>query len=224
VLRVGTPAFRPGQSTPREATRLVGHPAPPALRPCRTAPGGLAGQAAGSPYRWLRRASHGLPIAVVSAVGTLRPLAKRITVHSSRTRIATSFKCLVGEVVSAPDSRVAGRLNSSVRAHVGASNVVRGRAKRCGPVAASHLPMGDHWRRRLYMLSVRRKSIPRSGSAPNSVSTERKQHLGWAPVQKGQTGPVSRYPPQDGRGREGWRNAAPHAHMQRSVGRRHQSP
>ena len=96
------------------AIRLAAHPAPPATRP------GHSAQGVGRPSRRLslpriRRASNELPIAVGLALAALRPLARRLTVHSSRTRIAASFKCLVGGVVSAPDSRVAGRLNSSVR-------------------------------------------------------------------------------------------------------------
>ena len=43
------------------------------------------------------------------------PVAQRLTNHSSRTRIAASFKCMGSAISSTPDPRVTGRLNSSVR-------------------------------------------------------------------------------------------------------------
>jgi hypothetical protein len=70
-----------------DGARLTTHPAPTTARPGQGAPG------IGRPSRRLSlspalRASNGLPIAVVFALAALRPLARRLTVHSSRTRVA----------------------------------------------------------------------------------------------------------------------------------------
>jgi hypothetical protein len=68
--------------------RLAAHPAPAATRPGHSAPG-VGRSSHRLSLSWLGRASNELPIAVAFALAALRPLARRLTSHSSRTRIAT---------------------------------------------------------------------------------------------------------------------------------------
>jgi hypothetical protein len=74
-----------------DGLRLTTHPAPPAARPGQSAPGVSRPSRRLSLPR-LRRPSNELPNAVAFALAALRPLARRLTIHSSRTRFAPQTK------------------------------------------------------------------------------------------------------------------------------------